>query len=124
MRKILQDTCILAALMILAVFTCSIIWSGITAEIGLVLLLFGLALIITVVNYLFDEFLNLSIIVSYVIKYFVFTGIVMLFGFIAGWFFPSNFWMAFIYVGIVLILAYAVDAFKVNRDINYINEHI
>ena len=124
MRKILQDTCILAALMIFAVFTCSIIWSGITAEIGLVLLLFGLALIITVVNYLFDEFLNLSIIVSYVIKYFVFTGIVMLFGFIAGWFFPSNFWMAFIYVGIVLILAYAVDAFKVNRDIDYINEHI
>ena len=124
MRKILQDTCILAALMILAVFSCSIIWSGITAEIGLVLLLFGLALIITVVNYLFDEFLNLSIIVSYVIKYFVFTGIVMLFGFIAGWFFPSNFWMAFIYVGIVLILAYAVDAFKVNRDIDYINEHI
>ena len=124
MRKILQDTCILAALMILAVFTCSIIWSGITAEIGLVLLLFALALIITVVNYLFDEYLNLSIIASYVIKYFVFTGIVMLFGFIAGWFFPSNFWMAFIYVGIVLILAYAVDAFKVNRDIDYINEHI
>ena len=29
--------------MILAVFACSIIWSGITAEIGLVLLLFGLA---------------------------------------------------------------------------------
>lgn len=124
MRKILQDTCILAALMILAVFTCSIIWSGITAEIGLVLLLFALALIITVVNYLFDEYMNLSIIASYVIKYFVFTGIVMLFGFIAGWFFPSNFWMAFIYVGIVLILAYAVDAFKVNRDIDYINEHI
>ncbi len=124
MRKILQDTCILAALMILAVFTCSIIWSGITAEIGLVLLLFGLALIITVVNFLFDEFLNLPIIVSYIIKYFVFTGIVMLFGFIAGWFFPSNFWMAFIYVGIVLVLAYAVDAFKVKKDIDYINGHI
>ena len=45
MRKILQDTCILAALMILAVFTCSIIWSGFTAEIVLVLLLFALALI-------------------------------------------------------------------------------
>ena len=124
MRKILQDTCILAALMILAVFTCSIIWSGITAEIGLVLLLFGLALIITVINYLFDEFLDLPIIVSYIIKYFVFTGIVMLFGFIAGWFFRSNFWMAFVYVGIVLVLAYAVDAFRIHKDIDYINEHI
>ena len=124
MRKILQDTCILAALMILAVFACSIIWSGITAEIGLVLLLFGLALIITVINFLFDEFLNLSIVASYIIKYFVFTGVVMLYGFIAGWFFPSNFWMAFIYVGIVLTLSFAIDAFKVKKDIEYINEHI
>ena len=62
--------------------------------------------------------------IRYIIKYFVFTGIVMLFGFISGWFFPSNFWMAFIYVGIVLVLAYAVDAFKVHKDIDYINEHI
>ena len=123
-RKILKDTCILAALMILAVFACSIIWSGVTAEIGLVLTLFGLALILTFVNYLFDEFLSLSIIASYIVKYFVFTGIVMLIGFIAGWFYPSNFWMAFIYVGIVSVLAYAIDAFKVHKDIAYINEHI
>ena len=123
-RKILKDTCILAALMILAVFTLSIIWSGITAEISLVLALFGLALIITVVNYLFDEFLSLSIVVSYIIKYFIFSGIVMLFGFIVGWFYPSNFWMAFIYVGVVLALAFVIDAFTVRRDIGYINEHI
>ena len=123
-RKILKDTCILAALMILAVFACSIIWSGLTAEITLVLALFVLALLITVVNFLMDEFLNLSIVASYIIKYFVFTGVVMLYGFIAGWFFPSNFWMAFIYVGIVLVLAFAVDAFRVQRDIGYINDHI
>ena len=123
-RKILKDTCILAALMILAVFTLSIIWSGITAEISLVLALFGLALIITVVNSLFDEYLSLTIVVSYIIKYFVFSGIVMLFGFIVGWFFPSNFWMAFIYVGVVLALAFVIDAFTVKRDIGYINEHI
>ena len=123
-RKILKDTCILAALMILAVFTLSIIWSGITAEISLVLALFGLALIITVVNFIFDEYLSLTIVVSYIIKYFVFSGIVMLFGFIVGWFFPSNFWMAFIYVGVVLALAFVIDAFTVKRDIGYINKHI
>ena len=123
-RKILKDTCILAALMILVVFSCSIIWSGVTAEISLVLSLFGLALMITLVNYVFDEFLSLSIVVSYIVKYFVFSGIVMLFGFIAGWFFPSNFWMAFVYVGVVLLLAFVIDAFKVRRDVEYINEHI
>ena len=123
-RKILKDTCILASLMILAVFTISIIWSGMTAEITLVLALFGLALIITTVNFLYDEFLSHSIVVSYIIKFFIFSAIVMLFGFIVGWFFPSNFWMAFIYVGVVMVLAYVIDAFTVRRDVDYINEHI
>ena len=123
-RKILKDTCILASLMILAVFTISIIWSGMTAEITLVLTLFGLALIITTVNFLYDEFLSHSIVVSYIIKFFIFSAIVMLFGFIVGWFFPSNFWMAFIYVGVVMALAYVIDAFTVRRDVDYINEHI
>ena len=123
-RKILKDTCILASLMILAVFAISIIWSGMTAEITLVLALFGLALIITTVNFLYDEFLSHSIVVSYIIKFFIFSAIVMLFGFIVGWFFPSNFWMAFIYVGIVMALAYVIDAFTVRRDVDYINEHI
>ena len=59
MKKILKDTCILAALMILSVFSISIIWSGITDVIGLVLKLFGLAFIIAVANFLFDEFVNM-----------------------------------------------------------------
>lgn len=124
MKKILRDTCILAALMILTVFTCSIIWSGITAEIALVLLLFVLAFMITGVNYLLDEFISLSIIKSYVLKYFAFVAIVLIFGFIAGWFYPNNFWMAFIYVGIVMLLTFLIDEFKIKRDISYINNRI
>ncbi|MCQ2960695.1 MAG: hypothetical protein MJ198_11005, partial [Bacteroidales bacterium] len=101
--------------MILTVFTCSIIWSGITAEIALVLLLFVLAFMITGVNYLLDEFISLSIIKSYVLKYFAFVAIVLIFGFIAGWFYPNNFWMAFIYVGIVMLLTFLIDEFKIRR---------
>ena len=124
MKRILKDTCIIAALMIFSVFSISIIWSGITDEIGLVLKLFGLAFIISFANFLFDEYISLSIAVSYVIKYFAITGIVMLYGFIVGWFYPSNFWMAFIYVGVVLVLAYFIDSFKVKKDIAYINTQI
>lgn len=124
MRKILKDTCILAALMILAVFLISIIWSGVTDEIGLVLKLFGLAFILSVLNCLFDEYISLSIVMNYVVKYFAITGIVMLFGFIVGWFYSNNFWMAFIYVGVVIILAYFIDSFRVKKDIEYINEQI
>ena len=124
MKKILRDTCILSALTILSVFTVSIFWMGVTDEIRLVLELFGLSFIISVVNYLLDEITSLPIWGSYVIKYFAVTGIVMLFGFIAGWFFASNFWMAFIYVGIVFVLAYLLDTVKIKRDIDFINSRI
>ena len=61
MKKILKDTCILAALMILSVFTISIIWSGVTDAIKLVLQLFALAFLISAFNYLLDEYVSLSI---------------------------------------------------------------
>ena len=124
MKRILRDTCILAALMILCVFTVSIIWVGLTDEISLVLSLFGLSFIISLANYFMDEYVTLPILAGYVVKYILATGIVMLFGFIAGWFYKSNFWMAFIYVGIVLVLAYLVDAIKTKQHIDYINSRI
>lgn len=124
MKKILRDTCILAALMILTVFTCSILWSGVTAEIALVLQLFLLAFLITNVNYLLDEYTGLSIIISCLVKYIVFTALVLIFGFIVEWFSTSNFWMAFLYVGIVMTLTCFMDEFRIKRDIAYINNHI
>ena len=124
MKRILRDTCILSALMILSVFMVSIIWMGVTDEIKLVLQLFGLSFIIAVANFFLDEYTTLSIIGSYVVKYVVATCVVMLFGFIVGWFYKSNFWMAFIYVGIVLVLAYFIDAFKTRKDIEFINSQI
>ena len=124
MKKILRDTCILSALTVLSVFTISVFWMGMTYEIRLVLEIFGLSFIISVVNYLLDELILVPVIVSYLIKYFVVTCIVMLFGFIAGWFYKSNFWMAFIYVGIVSVLAYLIDAIKIKRDIDFINSKI
>ena len=124
MKKILQNTFMLAAFMILCVFSVSIIWVGVTDEILLVLQLFGLSFVITVVNYAIDEMTSLSILMSYIVKYFAVTAIVMLYGFIAGWFYRSNFWMAFIYVAAVFVLAYFLDAVKVKKDIEYINSRI
>ena len=124
MKKILRDTCILSALMILAVFAVSVIWSGVTDEIKLVFRLFGLGFLIAVLNRVIDEFCPFSILLSYVVKYFAVTCLVMLYGFIAGWFYRSNFWMAFIYVGAVLVMAYFLDILKTRKDIAFINEKI
>ncbi len=124
MRRVLRDTCILAALMILTVFSFSIAGVGLTDEIKLVFQLFGLALILSVTNYVFDEITQLSMLAGYIVKYFVVTGIVIAFGFIVGWFFPSNFWMAFIYVGVIAAIIYALDSVKTENDIDEINEMV
>ena len=124
MKKVFRDTCILFALAVLSVFVISIVWVGMTDEIKLVLELFALSFIISLGNYFLDEYLSLPMIGSYAVKYVSATAAVMLFGFIAGWFYRSNFWMAFIYVGIVLVLAYFIDAFKIRRDIDIINTGI
>ena len=124
MRRVLRDTCILAALMILTVFSFSIAGVGLTDEIKLVFQLFGLALILSVTNYVFDEITQLSMLAGYIVKYFVVTGIVIVFGFIVGWFFPSNFWMAFIYVGVIAAIIYTLDSVKTGNDIDEINEMV
>ena len=124
MKRIIRDTCILFALAVLSVFVMSIIWVGMTEEIKLVLQLFVLSFVIAFGNYFLDEYTSLSMIGSYAVKYIAATAAVMLFGLIVGWFYRSNFWMAFIYVGIVLVVAYFIDAFKIKRDIDYINSGI
>ena len=124
MRTILRDTCIFAALMILTVFSFSIAGAGFTDEIKLVFQLFGLAFILAVVNYVFDEITSLPILAGYLVKYCVVVGIVIAFGFIAGWFYPSNFWMAFIYVGVVAVIVYALESVKTEKDIDDINEMV
>ncbi|MBR7090096.1 MAG: DUF3021 family protein [Lachnospiraceae bacterium] len=124
MKKVFRDTCILFALAVLSVFVISIVWVGVTDEIKLVLELFALSFIISVGNYFLDEYTSLPVIGSYAVKYIAATAAVMLFGFIAGWFYRSNFWMAFIYVGIVIVLAYFIDAFRTRRDIDFINTRI
>ena len=124
MRKILKDTCILAALMVLLIFTFSISVVGFTAEIKLVFEIFGLALVLSVFNYFFDEKTSFSMAVSYLIKYAAVSIMVIAFGFIAGWFFPSNYWMAFIYVGVITVIVYALDSVTTEKDIDDINEMV
>jgi len=124
MKRILRDTCLLGGLMILTVFTVSIVWSGVTAEILLVFQLFALSLLISVVNYLMDERISMGILAAYIVKYFLVSGIVIIFGFVSGWFIPGNFWMAFIYVGLVYLAAYYLDMIVIRRDIADINEMI
>ena len=124
MKKILRDTCILASLTILSVFVISITWSGITDEIKLVLQLFALSFIISIVSRIVSSLTAMSTVVENFVKYAIATCLVLVFGFIAGWFYVSNFWMVFIYVAFVFVATYLLDVFTTKKDIKYINEKI
>ncbi len=124
MKRILRDTCILAAIMIITVFAISILWSGVTAEILLVLELFGLSFLLTLVNHAYDQLVYLPILYSYLVKYLLVTCVVLVFGFVAGWFYRSNFWMVFLYVAIVFVVVYFLDMFAINKDVAYINNRL
>lgn len=124
MKKIIKDTLLLASMMILAVFGISIIWAGVTQEIGLVFKLFGLALIIVSVNYALDSISLLPMLQSYILKYVFVTGLVIAYGFIVGWFFSNNWWMAAIYTALVFVPAYFLDLVSIRRDVSFINQKI
>ena len=110
--------------MVLVIFSYSITVVGLTDEIKLVFEIFGLAFVLAVFNYLFDEKTSFSIIAGYLIKYVVVSVVVIAFGFIAGWFYPSNYWMAFIYVGVITVIVFALDSVKTENDVEDINEMV
>ena len=124
MKKIIQKTLMLAAMMILVVFVASIWFSGFRAEILLVLELFFLAFFIVVIQYFFANYVMLSPIAATAGEYIAVSCVVLLFGYYVGWFFKSNWWMAFFYVGIIYVPAYFLDMVTVNKDIQYINNCI
>mgnify|MGYP001062210208 CR=1 FL=1 len=124
MKKIIKDTLLLASLMILVVFGVSILWAGVTQEIALVCKLFGLAFIVVVANHGLDIISLLPMRQSYILKYALVTCLVIAYGFVVGWFYPSNWWMAAIYTALVFIPAYFLDLVFVRRDVSYINRKI
>jgi len=124
MKKIIKDTLLLASMMILVVFGISVVWAGVTQEISLVFQLFGLALIIVAANYVLDSISLLPMLQSYILKYLLVTCLVIAYGFIVGWFYDNNWWMAAIYTALVFVPAYFLDLVSIRRDVSFINQKI
>ncbi|MDE6743261.1 MAG: hypothetical protein K2J95_05225 [Lachnospiraceae bacterium] len=124
MKKIMQKTLILAALMIAVVFLVSYIMIGTTEEMILVFELFVLAFTVSVIQY-FAERLAFENRFAYVIcEYLAISIFVLLYGYFMNWFMKSNWWAAFLYVAMVYIPAYFLDIAIVKRNIDFINKKL
>lgn len=124
MKKIMQKTLILAALMIAVVFFVSYIMIGTTEEMILVFELFVLAFIVSVIQYFAEMLAFENCFINVICEYLAISVFVLLYGYFVNWFMKSNWWAAFLYVAIVYIPAYFLDIAIVKRNIDFINKKL
>ncbi len=124
LKEILKKTLIFAAIIILVVFSFSLLAVGMKPEIMLVFEIFILSFFVTVIQYFVKQVISNYFFINIMIEYVSVSVFVFLFGYFVGWFIKSNWWMAFVYVAIIYATAYFLDMAVVKRDINYINAQL
>ncbi len=124
LKEILKKTFIFAAIIILIVFSLSLLLVGMKPEIMLVFEIFILSFFVTVIQYFVKQVISNYFLINIMIEYASVSVFVFLYGYFVEWFFKSNWWMAFVYVAIVYVPAYFLDMAVVKRDIGYINEQL
>lgn len=122
LKEILKKTFIFAAIIILVVFSFSLMLRGMKPEIMLVFEIFILSFFVTLIQHCVKQVICTYFFVNIMMEYV--SVFVFLYGYFVEWFFRSNWWMAFVYVAIVYVPAYFLDMAVVKRDINYINAQL
>ena len=124
LKEILKKTFIFTAIIILVVFSFSLLLGGMKSEIMLVFEIFILSFFVTVIQHFVKQVICTCFFINIMIEYFSVSIFVFLYGYFVEWFFKSNWWMAFVYVAIVYIPAYFLDMAVVKKDIDYINAQL
>lgn len=124
LKDMIKRTLILAAIIILAVFSVSLLSVGMTPEIALVFEIFLLSFFVTVIQQMAKQIICSHLILNIIIEYLAVSIFVFLYGYFVQWFSRSNWWMAFVYVALVYVPAYFLDMAIVNRDIAYVNAQL
>lgn len=124
LKDMIKRTLILAAIIILAVFSVSLLSVGMTPEIALVFGIFILSFFVTIIQQMVKQIIWSHLILNIIIEYLAVSIFVFLYGYFVQWFSRSNWWMAFVYVALVYVPAYFLDMAIVNREIAYINAQL
>lgn len=123
-KEVLKKTFVFTAIIILVVFSFSLLSSGMKPEILLVFEIFILSFFVTVIQHCVKQVICNYFFINIMIEYASVSVFVFLYGYFVEWFFKSNWWMAFVYVAIVYVPAYFLDMAVMKKDINYINTQL
>lgn len=124
MKKYIQKSLMLSSVIFIIVTLVSFLCFEYIKEMELNFYIVLIAFLSMGIHYLtvyifYDSFLK-----EILCKYILVELVVLIIGVFNGWFVQSNWWMSFIYVTPVFLLAYLFGIVQIKREIQFINEKL
>ena len=124
MKKYIQKSLILSAIIWIVVTLISFWCFAYREEMKLNFLIVLIAFLGMGIHYVTVYLFYESFLKEIICKYVLVEIMVLVIGIISGWFVRSNWWMSFVYVTPVFLLAYLLGIMQMKKDIESINQKL
>ena len=124
MKKYIQKSLILSAIIWIVVTLISFLCFAYREEMKLNFLILLIAFLGMGIHYVTVYLFYESFLKEIICKYVLVEIMVLVIGIISGWFVRSNWWMSFVYVTPVFLLAYLLGIMQMKKDIESINQKL
>ena len=124
MKKYIQKSLILSAIIWIVVTLISFLCIAYREEMKLNFLIVLIAFLGMGIHYVTVYLFYESFLKEIICKYVLVEIMVLVIGIISGWFVRSNWWMSFVYVTPVFLLAYLLGIMQMKKDIESINQKL
>ena len=124
MKKYIQKSLMLSAIILIIVTAISFLCFEYRAEMKLNFLIVLMAFLGMGIHYctmylFYDSFLK-----ELICKYMLVEIMVLVIGILSGWFIKTNWWMSFVYVTPVFVLAYLMGIIQIKHEVQVINQRL
>lgn len=124
MKKYIQKSLMLSAIIWIVVTLISFLCFAYREEMKLNFLIVLIAFLGMGIHYVTVYLFYESFLKEIICKYVLVEIMVLVIGIISGWFVRSNWWMSFVYVTPVFLLAYLLGIMQMKKDIESINQKL
>lgn len=124
MKKYIQKSLILSAIIWIVVTLISFLCFAYREEMKLNFLIVLIAFLGMGIHYVTVYLFYESFLKEIICKYVLVEIMVLVIGIVSGWFVRSNWWMSFVYVTPVFLLAYLLGIMQMKKDIESINQKL
>lgn len=124
MKKYIQQSLMLSAIIWIIVTVVSFLCFEYREEMKLNLLIVIMSFLGMGIHYLTSYIFYDSFLKEVICKYILVEIMVLVIGIFSGWFIKTNWWMSFVYVTPVFILAYLLGITRIKRDVQAINQKL